>query len=419
MIKASREFQVFVKPTGSICNLDCSYCYYLEKENLYPEADSFRMSEGVLEEYIKQHIEIYPGAIIRFSWHGGEPTILGLDYFRNIIRIQKKYKPDGKYIYNGIQTNGILLDEEWCRFLMDEGFFVGISIDGPKGLHDKYRVSKGNRSSFEQTMRGYGLLKEYGINRDLLCVVNAQNVQYPKEVYNYFREIGAEYITFLPLVEYYPNVENGVSVRTVPADLLGKFLCTVFDEWIEHDIGKIKIQIFEEAARTAFGQDHSLCIFRKTCGDVPVVEHNGDFYSCDHYVNQEHLLGNITERQLAEMIEDQQQRAFGNVKLNTLPRYCRECFVLDMCNGECPKNRFIKTPDGEVGLNYLCAGYKMFFKHCEPFITELSSVWRNTAQDQRTLQPDGDTGRFISRTRRNDPCPCGSGKKYKHCCLGK
>ena len=415
MAKASREFQVFAKPVGSICNLDCHYCYYLKKEHLYPKGESFHMPDDVLEEYIVQHIHAFPGSMIRFSWHGGEPTVLGLDYFRKIVALQRKHQPANRRIANGIQTNGTLLDEDWCRFLAAEGFAVGLSLDGPQETHDRYRVTKGQKPTHEQAMRGYELLRQHRIYCDILCVVNAHNVQYPTQVYRFFKQIEAQYVSFLPLVEPQPDAEGGVSQRTVPAEALGAFLCAIFDEWRDQDVGRIKVQIFEEAARTAFGQEHSLCIFRKTCGDIPVVEHNGDFFSCDHFVDAEHCLGNIQKTPLVELLESPAQRAFGQAKLDTLPRYCQACEVRAMCNGGCPKNRFLQTPDGEAGLNYLCAGYKRFFTHCQPFVAQLAAL-----SPERQTPPAQDTNaRTNPEVGRNDPCPCGSGLKYKKCCLRK
>ena len=376
MVKASREFQVFVKPTGPICNMDCRYCYYLKKEHLFPEGESFRMPDEILEEYIVQHIEASPETVIRFSWHGGEPTILGLDYFRRIIELQRKHQPPDRRIANGIQTNGILLDDDWCRFFAKEGFAVGLSLDGPQEMHDRFRVTKDGGPSHEQVVQGYNLLKKHGVYTDILCVVNAHNVQFPLQVYRFFKQINAQYITFLPMVEPQPDTKDGVDPISVPSEAWGTFLCTIFDEWVDHDIGQVKVQIFEEAARTAFNQEHSLCIFRPTCGDIPVVEHNGDFYSCDHYVDAEHRLGNIMETPLVELLESPAQRAFGEAKLKVLPRYCQECDVRAMCNGGCPKNRFLRTPDGEPGLNYLCEGYKSFFTHCQPFVSEVAALWK-------------------------------------------
>lgn len=334
------------------------------------------MPEIILEEYIVQHIEASTEPVIRFSWHGGEPTLLGLDYFRKIVALQQKHLPGNREIFNGIQTNGTLLDEQWCQFLATEDFYVGVSLDGPRKLHDRFRRSRAGKPSFSQTIRGYNLLQHYGVKTDILCVVNAHNVKHPSAVYRFFKQLNARYVSFLPLVEPEPERATGVSQHTVPSTAFGDFLCTIFDEWVNQDIGQIKIQIFEEAARTAFGLDHSLCIFRKTCGDIPVVEHNGDFYSCDHFVDIDHRLGNIIDIPLAELVESPAQRAFGQAKLDRLPHYCQQCDVRGMCNGGCPKNRFIKTPDGELGLNYLCQGYKRFFTHCKPFVDEVAAQWR-------------------------------------------
>jgi uncharacterized protein len=375
MVEASREFQVFTKPIGSICNLDCHYCYYLEKEHLYPEGESFRMPDEILEKYIVQHIDAYPKDVIRFSWHGGEPTVLGLDFFRMVVALQRKHRPSGRRIVNGIQTNGTLLDEDWCSFLAAEGFAVGLSLDGPQEMHDRHRVTKDGKPTHEGTMRGYELLQEHGVYTDILCVVNAHNALFPLQVYRFFKQINAQYISFLPMVETQPD-SGGVSPITVPAEAWGTFLCTIFDEWRDKDVGRVKVQIFEEATRIAFNQEHSLCIFRQTCGDIPVVEHNGDFYSCDHFVDAEHRLGNIIKTPLVDLLDSPAQRGFGKAKLETLPSYCQGCGVKPMCNGGCPKNRFLRTPDGETGLNYLCAGYKRFFTHCQPFVTEVAALWK-------------------------------------------
>jgi len=287
------QFQVFLKPTGSLCNLGCHYCYYLKKEHLYPRGEPFRMPEDLLETYIIQQIEASPGQVISFSWHGGEPILLGLDYFKRIVQLQQRHKPRDRIIRNGIQTNGTLLNEAWCRFFAEEKFMVGLSLDGPAEMHNRYRLTKAQKPTHKQALRGYKLLRHFGVPCDILCVVNAENVRHPLQVYRFFKEIKAQYIGFLPLVEPRPELEGCVSHRSVPAVAWGDFLSTVYDEWLSQDVGRVKVQIFEEAARTAFGQEHSLCIFRPVCGDIPVVEHNGDFYTCDHFVNPEHRLGNI------------------------------------------------------------------------------------------------------------------------------
>lgn len=376
MTVASRGFQVFVKPAGAACNLACRYCYYLGKGPSGPESWPAGMPEDLLKDYIAQHIAASPDEIIRFSWHGGEPTVLGVDYFRKIVEIQRTHRPAGRTVVNGMQTNGTLLDEEWGRFLAAEGFSVGLSLDGPRELHDRYRLTRDGRSTFDGTMRGYELLRRQGVPTDVLCVVSANNVGHAAEVYGFFKEIGASYVTFLPLVEPRPDAPGGVSPDTVPAEAWGDFLCAVFDEWVAGDIGRVKIQIIEEAARSAFGQEHSLCIFRPVCGDIPVVERNGDFYSCDHFVDAAHRLGNIRETPLVELLESAPQRAFGLAKQERLSRVCGACDVRAMCNGECPKNRFASAPDGEPGLNYLCAGYKKFFTRVRPFVAEVAAEWR-------------------------------------------
>lgn len=424
MVIASREFQVFAKPAGSTCNLACHYCYYLKKGPLYPKGEPLRMQDDVLEAYIFQHIDAFPGPVINFSWHGGEPTVLGLDYFRKIIALQRKHRPPGRRITNAIQTNGTLLDEDWCRFLAAEDFAVGISLDGPQEMHDRFRTTKSGNATYNQAIRGYKLLQKYRIPNDLLCVVNAQNVQYPSQVYRFFKQIGATYLGFLPLVEqkgsrHERTCGKGVSDRSVPANAFGSFLCTIFDEWMSEDIGRLKVQIIEEASRTAFGQEHSLCIFRRTCGDVPVIEHNGDFFSCDHFVDPEHHLGNILESPLITFLESPAQKAFGQAKWDTLPRYCQGCDVLDMCHGGCPKNRFLHTPGGEPGLNYLCEGYKRFFTHCRPFVEELAALWQRQTHGKEPMPEQVPVKREKPKTGRNDPCPCGSGRKYKKCCLNK
>ena len=370
-----REFQVFVKPVGALCNLSCSYCYYLEKSLLYPDVKKSLMSDEVLEKYVIQHISASADELIFFSWHGGEPLLAGIDFYKRALAIQKKHLPPGRKILNGIQTNGTLINEEWSRFLSDENFITGVSIDGPNSLHNANRTQNNKNHTFEKVIRGIHLLQEKGINPELLCVVSSSNENHALEVYDFFRDLGAEYITFLPLVERAMDSPQKVTMSSVNALAFGRFLSLVFDRWIDKDIGRIKIQIVEEAARTAFEQDHTLCIFKKNCGGVPVIEHNGDFYSCDHYVNMEHRLGNINEHSLEYFLDSKEQRMFGDAKSSALPAYCRRCEVLNMCNGECPKNRFIESPDGESGLNYLCVGYRHFFNHIRPFIEAIKVEW--------------------------------------------
>jgi uncharacterized protein len=377
MGKESREFQIFVKPAGAACNLRCRYCYYLDKQALHIGRKSSVMTDDLLEKYIIQHIEASTEETISFSWHGGEPLMAGMDTFRSIVALQKKYKPEGSKIVNGIQTNGTLIDEEWASFLAAENFMVGLSIDGPGDLHNRYRKTADNKTSLQRALNGYDILRSHGIVCEILCVVHAGNVKYPLIVYNFFKQLGAKYITFLPLVVKQPGNNSGVSRASVPSPEFGRFLCAVFDEWVEKDIGLIKVQIFEEAIRPAFNQEHTLCIFKEKCGGVPVLESNGDFYSCDHYVDNDHRIGNIKDGSISGFLDSEKQIAFGEAKLTSLPRFCINCEVRPMCNGECPKNRFISTPDGEPGLNYLCSGYKIIFNHCRPFVDAIAAAWRN------------------------------------------
>ncbi len=416
MPAASREFQVMVKPIGAVCNLDCRYCYYLSKKNLYPAAGPFRMADDLLERYIVQHIAASPAESMLFSWHGGEPTVLGLDYFRHIVELQRKHRPAGREILNGIQTNGSLLDEEWCRFLAAEGFFVGLSLDGPKDLHDRYRIDKQERATHKSVLQAFRLLQRHRVHCDVLCVVHDQNVRQPTAVYRYFKEIGAQFLQFLPLVAR--QGEHGFSAQTVSAKAYGAFLCTIFDEWVHKDVGMMHIQNFDEATRPFLNMQHALCVSSPTCGNIVVLEHNGDVYSCDHFVDPAHRLGNICETPLAELLESPALLEFGRNKRDRLPSNCRRCDVLDLCNGGCPKDRLEQTAQGEDGLNYLCAGLKQFYTHSRPYLQSLAWHRRSgepMANFMRSLEPEATATAY--RASRNDPCPCGSGKKYKKCCL--
>ncbi len=383
------DFQVFAKPGGALCNLDCRYCYYLEKDSLFAESGPARMGEDLLETYIVQHLEAAGGGEVRFSWHGGEPTLLGVEYFRTIVALQRKHAPPGTPVFNALVTNGTLLDEEWCAFLAGEGWAVGLSLDGPADLHDAYRVGKGGRPTHHLVMRGWDLLRRHRIPTDVLCVVHALNVRHPRRVYRFFKEMGATYVGFLPAVERRADLPLGVSPETVPARAYGSFLITIFDEWVRNDIGRIMVQIFDEAARPLRGLEHSLCVFRKTCGDVPVLEHNGDLYCCDHFVEEDYRLGSIAEVGLGEMIASERQRRFGDAKRDRLPRYCRECPVLSMCNGGCPKDRFLTTREGEEGLNYLCRGFRAFFSHARPTLAKLVPLWRAGASARELMREAG------------------------------
>ncbi len=368
------DYQVFIKPVGARCNLRCGYCYYLEKLNITGSGISSVMNDATLENCIKKHYLASTGDTVLFTWHGGEPLLAGIGFYEKVLSFQKKYLPVGKCFLNGIQTNGTLITKEWCDFFASNRFVIGISMDGPEVFHNAMRYNLTKTGSFQKTLNGYSMLCRYGIKPEILCVVNAYNVRYPLVVYDFFKMLGANYITFLPLVIRSENEK--AAAESVPAFEFGLFLAAIFDEWVKNDIGSVKIQIFEEALRTAFNQEHSLCIFRESCGGVPVIENNGDFYPCDHFVEKERLQGNINESGLDYLLTHPDQKAFGEAKSKTLPQYCLSCEVKNMCNGECPKNRFITSPDGEPGLNYLCDGYYYFFTHCQPFIASVAKTWQ-------------------------------------------
>jgi len=391
----TRGFHILTKPIGPICNLDCQYCFYLEKENLYPGEKQWRMSDMVLEEYVRQYIQSQPGPEVYFAWQGGEPTLLGVDFFRKAAALQKKYS-DGRTISNALQTNGTLLDDEWCRFLAAEQFLIGLSIDGPAELHDHYRVDKGQKPTFEKVMCGLESLKRHKVNFNTLTVVHRANAQRPLEVYRFLKSIGSEFLQFIPLVERAgrskdsgrhfaapPDLAGGdrhespVTEWSVDADDYGNFLCAIFDEWVGQDVGRVFVQHFDVALGNWMGLGSSLCVFAEKCGAALVIEHNGDLYSCDHYVYPKHRLGNLMNQSLGEMVRSPQQLKFGSDKSDLLPQFCRRCEVRFACNGECPKHRFIKTPDGEDGLNYLCPAYKKFFNHIAPHMKTMAQLLRN------------------------------------------
>ncbi len=423
------------KPIGPICNLDCKYCFYLEKEKLFPANENFKMTDEVLENYIRQYIAVQSAPEINFAWQGGEPTLLGVDFFRRVVALQEKYR-GSKRIANAIQTNGTLLDDEWCSFLAEHKFLVGLSVDGPAHLHDIYRVDKKQRPTFEDVMRGLGFLKKHGVDFNTLTVVNRMNSKHPLEVYRFLKEIGSGFIQFIPLVERKPNVEQAVldlaeppvpgrdapdlpvTSWSVDSAQYGEFLCAIFDDWMRRDVGRVFVQIFDVALGNWTGMGAGLCVFAEKCGGALALEHNGDLYSCDHYVYPQYKLGNLLNHDLGAMVNSSVQQDFGNAKSDSLPNYCRKCEVRFACNGECPKHRFIETPDGEQGLNYLCAGYKRFFKHIDPamrLMTRLLDERRAPAEIMEIIARE-EMPRRMKTAGRNDPCPCGSGRKFKVCC---
>lgn len=413
-------FHVLNKPIGPICNIECDYCFYLEKEQLYAhkKKSDFRMSEEVLEQHIKQYFASQPGPNIEFAWQGGEPTLMGLDFFKKAADLQQKYKPEGWTVTSTMQTNGMLLTPEWCEFLRENNFLIGISIDGPADVHDCYRVDKRREPTHEKVMKGLRLLQEHKVEYNILCVVNDVNGKRPVDVYNFFKDAGAEFLQFIPIVEHLGD--GKVTDRSVPPEEYGIFLREIFDEWIRKDVGKIYVQIFEECFKVWLGYPAGLCIFRETCGDATALEHNGDLYACDHYVFDEYRLGNIMDTDMSELVFSPQQRKFATDKRDLLPKFCRECDVKFMCNGGCPKNRIRKTPDGEDGLNYLCAGYKIFFHHIDPYLQKMAEYFQRQMPPAMIMEHLKQQDQAVlANTKRNDPCPCGSGKKFKLCCMSK
>jgi uncharacterized protein len=430
---STSSFHVMAKPIGPICNLDCKYCFYLEKESLYPQVEKWAMREDVLESYIRQYIEAHDTPVVNFAWQGGEPTLLGVEYFRRIVELEKKYA-DGKRIANAFQTNGVLLNDAWAELFLENQFLIGISIDGPRELHDAYRVDKGGQPTFDRVMRGIEVLKRHKVDFNTLTTVHRANVDVPLQVYRFLKSNGSGFMQFIPIVERMAHHVTKDGLRLISPDFhgpakvtpwsveprpFGHFLCAIFDEWVRKDVGRTFVQLFDVSLEMWAGMESSLCIFRKTCGAALAVEHSGDLYSCDHFVYPENRLGNIMESPLASLVGSTQQQQFGEAKESTLPRYCRECDVRFACNGECPKHRFTQTPDGEPGLNYLCAGYKMFFHHVDPYMRFMAAelaAQRSPANVMRWVA-ERDANEKQGRPGRNDLCPCGSGKKFKQCCL--
>lgn len=369
----SHPLYVMLKPIGAVCNLRCNYCYYLEKKNLYPDSKNFVMSEQVLEEFIEQYMNSQTTRQILFTWHGGETLMRPISFFQKAMDLQRKYA-HGRRIDNCLQTNGTLLTDQWCQFFKDNNFLIGISVDGPQHCHDRYRKTKDNRPSFYHVMKGIALLKKYDIEFNIMGVVNDYNVDYPLEFYNFFKEIDCRYIQFAPIVE---RIEGEYAPWNVPAAKWGDFLIAIFDEWVKKDVGSYFIQYFDSTLANWVGQQPGVCTLAKTCGHAGVLEFNGDIYSCDHFVYPEYKLGNIRSQTLTQMMYSPQQIKFGNDKYDKLPRQCKECQFLFACYGECPKNRIVKTKDGEDGLNYLCQGYYRFFKHVAPYMDFMKNELEN------------------------------------------
>ncbi len=380
-------FNLLAKPTGPLCNLDCAYCYYLEKEKMYPGTSSFRMNEETLETFTRKYIHEQPGPEVTFVWQGGEPTLLGIEYFQTALRFQKKYG-SGKQISNSFQTNGVLLNDEWCKFFKENNFLIGISIDGPEKLHDTYRINKGGKGSFSKVMSGIDLLKKHHVEFNTLTVVNNINSEYPLEVYHFLKQVGSGYIQFIPIIEYIAGScspeklslvlpEQSDSAALAPWSVnsvkFGKFLISIFNEWVKRDVGRYFVQIFDATLANEVGVPAGICVFSERCGDALAIEHNGDVYSCDHFVYPEYKLGNINSSTLKKMLLLPEQQKFGNNKYDSLPEQCKKCDVYSYCRGECPKNRFLTSDTGEAGLNYLCEGYKRFFRHTKPYMKYMAN----------------------------------------------
>jgi uncharacterized protein len=360
----ARPLYVMLKPAGAVCNLQCSYCYYLEKKNLYPRSNFYRMSDDILERFIEQYLHSQTMQEVLFTWHGGEPLMRNRDFYKRALELQKKYGR-GRPIANCIQTNGMLLTDDWCKFFKENSFLVGISIDGPQHCHDVYRRTKENRPTFHQVMKGISLLKKHQVEFNVMGVVNDYNVDYPLDFYHFFKRIDCHFIQFAPIVE---QIDGKPAPWNVPSEKWGDFLITIFDEWVKKDVGSFFIQYFDSTLANWVGQTPGVCIQAKTCGHAGVMEYNGDVYPCDHFVFPEYKLGNIRSRTLTEMMYSDKQIQFGNDKYDALPSQCKACRFLFACNGECPKNRIVQTASGEKGLNYLCKGYYKFFEYAAPYM---------------------------------------------------
>lgn len=405
------NFHLLAKPAGAACNLGCQYCFFLSKENLYPDKSPL-MNEATLEAYIRQLMEASLGPEVHVAWQGGEPMLRGIDFYRGVVHLANRYRKPHQKIVHTMQTNGTLVDDEWARFFKEHDYLVGISIDGPRALHDAYRIDKQGRGSFDAVIRGWNCMRRHNVDVNILCTVHAANSGYPLEVYRFFRdELQAQYIQLIPIVErattdtlavanqgwggmrgrdrpLYKQEGSLVTERTVNAEAFGRFLIAIFDEWLKRDVGKVFVTTFDVALGSWLGQ-HNACIVAPICGASLAVEHNGDVYSCDHFVEPDYQLGNINETHLRTLVSSERQKRFGRDKSDMLPKYCTECPVLFACYGECPRNRFIQTPVGEDGLNYLCAGYKAFFTHIDEPMKVMAALLHQGRYADEIMQLDG------------------------------
>jgi uncharacterized protein len=432
---APPSFHLLAKPSGSTCNIDCAYCFFLSKEALYPN-DKHRMSEATLDAYIRQLLESHRTPEVTVAWQGGEPTLMKLEFFERAIELVEKYRRPGQAVQQTFQTNGLLLDDAWCAFFKKHNFLVGLSVDGPRELHDVYRRDRRGQGTFDLVMRGWRHLRDHGVDFNILCTVNAANQAHGRTIYRFFRdELGAKWMQFIPIVErataetidianmgwsdrpgpgkrlLYTQTGNLVTKRTVGGEQYGRFLIDIFEEWVRRDVGQIYVQLFDVTLEAYFGR-HLLCIHAPTCGYGPALEHNGDLYTCDHFVEPGQKLGNIHATPMAELVASPQMRKFGNDKRDTLTQQCQRCEVRFLCNGGCPKDRFALSRDGEPGHNYLCAGLELFFTHTRPLMqvmVELLKRGRAPADVMAWVAAeDAKRGPY-------QPCPCGNGRKFKFC----
>lgn len=411
----SEPFVVMAKPVGPVCNMKCSYCYYLETGRLYTSPHRYRMPKALLETFVRQYIAASPGPVVQFVWHGGEPTLAGLDFYRHAVELQKRYLPSGWTCWNNLQTNGLLLDDEWCSFLAEAHFDVGLSIDGTRLLHDAYRKDRRGRGTYERVVAAIRRLQGHGVQPDLLCVVTSAAAKDPISVYRGLRDLNTGWIQFIPVVQRTPDGQ--LTAESVTGEAYGRFLCAVFDEWIHHDLGRLDVQFFAEMSLVWSGGTASVCWMAPSCGRVLIVEHDGGVYSCDHFVTPEHRIGDLETSPLSALVDSPVQRRFGDDKRGRLPAQCRACPWLVVCNGGCPKDRFALAEDGEPGLNYLCSGLRRFFAHAEQPLRQV------IARRRQGLSPEAIMAELraesLARWKgigRNDPCPCGSGRKAKNCC---
>jgi uncharacterized protein len=428
------RFHLLAKPSGSTCNIDCKYCFFLSKEALYPN-EKHRMSEATLEAYIGQLLESHRTPEVTVAWQGGEPTLMGLDFFRKAVAIADRHRRPDQKVKHTFQTNGIALDDEWCGFLKANDFLVGLSVDGPRDIHDTNRVTRGGRGTFDLVMKGWQHLRKHGVEFNILCTVNAANQAHGRRVYQFFRdELGASWIQFIPIVEratpetihianlgwserpkekrlLYTQTGSLVTERSVSGAQYGQFLVDVFEEWVRHDVGRVYVQLFDVTLEAYFGS-YKLCIHAPTCGNGPALEYNGDLYACDHFVEPRYKLGNIHEVHMLELVGSAGQRKFGQDKRDALTRQCQQCEVRPLCNGGCPKDRFVDSKDGEPGHNYLCDGLYRFFTHTRPAMQHMGQLYSNGQAPAGIMQ--WTAGEDVRRGP-YAPCSCGSGRKFRFC----